>query len=235
MVNKRGDAVILSKSRSDTYEKQVIVPTGQKLSYIDAFNKILDRGGLPPNRVHDDVLVRSRNWRSLLSYYPAWAREILVYPEAYGKFEGGKDVVDAYKDRSGRSWVLTASSIPEEAIDREGGALFIEPQSIKVGVKKVIIKADSKATRILSPFMQKSGWGVVDEDTRVPLGSVSGFSPYKTKRYLWRIDGAGVRPLVREWSGLNIDYRRYVYSDYGPDNAFGVGLIDVEQRSGKSR
>lgn len=214
-----------------------IVPTGHLSGYIEAFYSVKDKGGLPFNVLHDDVLVRSDAWKQLTryhiitqrkGYYPAWAREFLIYPEPNGKFTKGKDVMDTYKDKiAGMSWIFPASSVPYEAWERIGIGLFVNPQNVEVINDKVIVEADSKAVVILAPFLQKKDWGKVDEATRIPLALVPDSDSFDAVRYLWRTDGIGVRPLVRDSEGPAID-GRFVFADCWRDLPFGVGLVGRE-------
>ena len=203
--------------------KQTIIQTGQRLSYVKAFNLVRDIGGLPSNVLHDDTLVRSDVWKQLKSYYAAWAREVLVYPEQKGRFKKGEDVVDAYEDEAGRTWVFPASSMPEEAVGKAGVALFVDPQNVRIDGKRIIIDADPKSITIISPFLQENGWGRVDERTRVPLALAPDTGEFNAKRYLWRLNGIGVRPIVRDSDGIGD--KRTVYAIYGREGTFGVGLV----------
>ena len=195
-----------------------IIPTGQKMPWLQAVEAAGEKG-LPSNVLHDETLVRSDVWKQLPEYYPAWAREVLVYPEKGGKFMRGEDVVDGYTDDKGRQWVFPASQIPEAAIGKNGIALFVNPQRVEVEGSKVTIIADPQSITVLDGFMQKSGWGKVDEKTRVPVSSHESLA-YEQKRYLWRLDTAGVRPLVR--GDYLIDSRRGVVANGRPDDRSGV-------------
>lgn len=215
--------MVISKGQAGQAKTRQIIQTGQRLSYIEAFNSVRDRGGLPSNLLHDDILIRSGDWKQLKSYYAAWAREVLVYPEQKGKFKKGEDVVDAYGDEAGRTWVFPASSMPEEAVGKIGVALFVDPQNVRIDGKRVIIEADPKSITIISPFLQENGWGKVDERTKVPLALAPDTGEFDARRYLWRINGIGVRPIVRDRDGIGD--RRTVYAIYGREGAFGVGLV----------
>ena len=192
-------------------QKQVITYTGRDMGYLDARKFVMDKGGLPSNVLHDDNLVRSDDWRKLQrqGYYGAWAREFSVYPETNGRFKIGEDVVDAIVDNMGRQWVFPASLIPKEAFDMETPSLFVDPgndlKSIEVNDKRVAIVGPASIT-VISRSIQINGQvGEVDETTRMPLyvnealrSSLTG----KKKRWLYRIEGAGVRPLVRGYSAV---------------------------------
>jgi hypothetical protein len=205
--------------------RQVIVPTGQRLGYVEAFNLVRDKGGLPSNVLHDDILVRSEGWKQLQGYYPAWAREVLVYPEKNGVFKRGQDIIDG-------QWVFPASFIPELAIGQEKVGLFVDLQNVEASENRVVILAEPKSVIVLAPFIQNSGeLGKVDEATRVPLYVEKDERQFLTedqKRWLWRIDGQAVRPLVRGWVAVSFDNRRIVYADFRPYDSFGMGLVRRE-------
>lgn len=220
------------RTGGEAQTKQIIVPTGQRLGYIDAFNAVRDKGGLPSNVFHDDELVRSDDWKQLRSYYPAWAREVLVYPEKNGVFKKGRDAEDAITDNANRKWILPASCIPKEAIGVKGVALFVDPESVEVYGERVAIISKPESIIILTPFMQTDGWGRMDARTRVPL-ALPRDADELNNRYLWRIDGTGVRPLVRGWGAFGFSDRRNVIASYGQDLAFGVGSVGREATAPK--
>jgi hypothetical protein len=213
--------VLAEKECLQAHAKHMIVPTGNRLSYVEAFNLVREIGGLPSNVLHDDTLVRFGNWKQLGLYYPAWAREVIVHPERNGMFRAGKDVVDADPDCEGRSWIFPSSLMPVEALGRHGMALFIDPQEIRVEGRKVVIETDPKSIMIVKQFPQVRGWGRVDERTRLPLALAPESRMFDAERYLVRVDGAGVRPVVRGCYSL----RRVVDASYWHDLAFGVGSV----------
>jgi hypothetical protein len=112
--------------------------------------------------VHDDTLVNSDAWVQLkmqgyYGIYGAWAREVLVYPEPYGKFAKGKDIEDAIPDDLGRRWMFPASSIPENAIEKGKIALFVKPQVVECDDERVVILSQPEAITVVTGFMQKDG------------------------------------------------------------------------------
>lgn len=223
----------------EVQKRQVIKPTGENAGWLNARKSVQDKGGLPSNVLHDDVLVKlwptlsEPEKAKLRGYYAAWAREVLVYPAKEGQFKKGKDVVDAHKDEQGREWVFPASSMPEEAVGRDKVGLFVDPQNVEVNSKRVVVLAEPKSIVVLTPFIQSNGgMGLVDEKTRVPLEVAPEVAERLTedqRRWLYRVDGAGVRPLVRDVTG-----RRYVYALYGRrDCAFGVAYVGLEEAAPK--
>ena len=211
---------------------QKIIPTGEHAGWLKAREALRDKGGLPSNVLHDDVLVRSDQWKKLTEYYPAWAREVLVYPAKNGQFRKGEDVVDSFEDEAGRKWIFPASSIPEEAIGRHKVGLFVDPGSVEVTDKKVIISAKSQSAVVLGPFIQDDGLsGIVDDETRVPLESER--EPVEDqKRWLYRVKGSGVRPLVRDVYGYYYG-RRLVRAGDWLGKAFGVAYVGLEEAAPK--
>lgn len=190
--------------------------------YLEARKLTSDKGGLPSNVLHDDYLVGTDKWKDVQKAYPSWAREILVYPPKDGKFDG-KDVVDSNKDGHGRKWILPASYVPKEAVGKERVGLFINPQEVKEEKGRVVVYPQSVV--ILHPFIQQScNGGKVDENTRIPLEveyELWKTIPAEEKRWLLRMDGAGVRPLVRSLSMKDIEtYRK-------PDNGLRVAHVRI--------
>ncbi|MBU0591309.1 hypothetical protein KKD40_03770 [Candidatus Micrarchaeota archaeon] len=228
---------------TEVLRRQVIKPTGENAGWLDARNSVKNKGGLQSNVLHDDVLVKlwpklsEQERDQLKSYYPAWAREVLVYPTKGGQLRKGVDVVDGYEDDAGRNWILPASSIPEQAVGRKSICLFVDPDSVEVSDKKVVVLAEPQSIIVLSSFIQESGQiGQVDERTRVPLEVsqkvAEGLSDDQ-KRWLWRVDSEGVRPLVR--AVADFYGRRYVYADNRHDVAFGVASVGLEEAAPRVR
>ncbi|MEW6528902.1 MAG: hypothetical protein AB1391_03365 [Candidatus Micrarchaeota archaeon] len=220
----------------ETHKRQIIVPIGKKLSWLEARESVKDRGGLPQNVLHDDILVKSWSTFSelkkgeLKTYYDAWAREVLIYPEKGGQFKKGEDVVDAFQDISGRKWVFPACCVPKQAVGKEKVGLVVDPESVEVFRGSVVILAPLASVVVLDNFIQHSGrMGKVDERTRIPLEILESesLSEYE-KRWLWRTDGAGVRPLVRTVGNFFYD-RRYICADVKYDSAYGVAYVGLEE------
>lgn len=198
----------------------------KELGYLEARKVAEPYGGLPRNVTHKRTLVDSDDWKGLRDYYPAWAREILVYPEQNGTFEKDKDVVDAYADEKGRKWVYPSFCIPHEAIGKKNVALFVTPMAIADGKDKVtVIAAPHSGVAVLSDFPQDSQWGTVDQNTGIPLSAKNVDTSSNTSGYLWRLNTAGVRPLVRSYD----DFWRFVFANGWLDCGFGVGVESLEE------
>ena len=201
-----------------TVTKEKIVPLNKGAGYLEARKLTAEKGSkLPSNVLHDDVLVRSDDWRQISDAYPLWAREVLVYPAKGSKFEKGKDVVD-----SQTGWILPASYVPEQAVGKQNMGLFVDPRDVTKENGKVIVHPENLV--VLASFIQNSGdSGKVDEQTRVPLNLP--LDSEDQKRYLWRIGGSGVRPLLRD-VGYD-DGRRYVDAYDWPDDGCGVAIVGL--------
>jgi hypothetical protein len=172
------------------------------------------------------------------NYYGAWAREVLVYPKKDGEFKKGRDVVDAFKDDKGREWIFPAHSIPEVAIGRKGIGLFVDPQEIEVKDKKAVVLARPESIVVLENFIQNNGEiGKVNEATRIPLSVEKSESQDLTddqRRWLWRVNGAGVRPLVRGYVFEDaLDDIRIVHADGYHAGEFGVGWASTNLEQDK--
>jgi hypothetical protein len=203
--------------------KLIMGPDGKVINagYLEAAKLAAAQGlHLPSNVLHDDYLVGSEKWNELnkKSYYAAWVREIIAYPEKDGMFEADKDVID-----SGTSWTLEAKHVPAQAIGVKGVGLFIDPEEVKEDNGKMIVIP--KTIIVLSGIIQESGGvGQVDPNTRIPLqvdARIFAQLAENEKRWFYRISGIGVRPLVRnDYDLLN---RWLVSSGNEPSSAFGVG------------
>lgn len=196
-----------------------IVQLGKNARYLEARKAVAERKmRLPPHPPLDSYVQRNR-------VYGLWADELLAHPAKDGVFQSGKDVVDALT-----GMILPASYVPKEAVGRNGVGLFVVPEDVREEHGKVIVHAQSVI--VLDGMIQKSDtWvaGKPHDITRIPLViSPEEFErlPEEEKRWLYRIAGEGVRPLVRrsdyDWYGYD---RRDVFAYYGADFVFGVAGV----------
>ncbi len=177
----------------------IIIPIEKNMTWIDGFNETRNQGGMPSNVLHDDYLVCTEKYKELpSSYYAAWAREVVAYPQANRVFKRGEDLVD-------ENWILPWEYISKlndavEFVGEKGRALFIEPLDVHIDGNRVIIIPDLQSTIVLSNFLQQGGCGKVDEATRMPMKvtdqELNNLSENET-RHLYRISGNGLRPLSR--------------------------------------
>jgi hypothetical protein len=228
-------AITATQAREVAQEEQQtrIVSTGRIQTWLDA-RLAMDKEGkrMPTNADYDKISVGSEKWREISRVFPAWTDSVLIYPAKNGKFNAGKDAVDACKDRAKNEWVFSAASIPKEAIGKEGVGIHIDHPAIEVRGKTVILSAGPESTvTVLEDFIQESGKaGKVDEKTRVPLAvSNADNLPAGQIRWLYRVDTAGVRPLVRGFYACNWWYTRLVVSGDGREG-FGVPEFEACRR-----
>lgn len=210
-------------------QQTVIVPTGKMQPWLHA-RLALDKKKkkMPSNANYDSVLIGSDAWMQIKEVFPAWTDTVLVYPESGGEFKGGEEVIDALKDGMGNSWVFSTDSIPMAAIGKKGVAICIDHPKIKLLENKVVLSAGTESTvTVLRNFIQESGRaGRVDERTRVPLESDTRDLPLDQIRRLYRVNGAGVRPLVRVCDGYIVD-RWAVNVHYRQDYRYGVAQLET--------
>ena len=194
-----------------------IVQLGMDACYLDARKAVAERKmRLPPHPLLDAYVQKN-------GVYVFWADELLVHPEKGGVFQSGKDVQDSLT-----GWILPASYMPKEAVGRKEVGLYVVPEDVGEERGKVIVHAQSVI--VLDGITQVSDkWvaGKPHDITRIPLVvSSEEFErlPEEEKRWLYRIAGEGVRPLVRGWYDM-----RDVNAGCGPDVAFGVaGVLATE-------
>ncbi len=216
--------------------KGTILYTGVRLEYAEAVNYTKGAGGLPRHVLLDKVTVSTAPEAECLEserYWPGGARELLAYPEMGGVFKKGYDVVDSFRDDKGRAWILPASSIPEEALDKPYMGLLVDPSGLEITSRSVVVLAEPHLITPLCPFLQTKGdFGKVDRATGIPL-----IVPYKlekealhgeSKRWLWRIDGVGIRPLIRSHDPV-FGLRRQVSAYAKHCTPFGVATVAPTQ------
>lgn len=203
-------------SKTQTRE---IAQLGMDARYLEARKAVAERKmRLPPHPMLDAYVQRNR-------VYGFWADELFAHPEKNGVLQQGKDVKDSLT-----GWILPASYVPKEAVGRKGVGLFVVPENVGDEKGKVIVHA--KSVMVLDGVTQVSDKyvpGKPHEITRIPLVvSPEEFErlPEDEKRWLLRIAGEGVRPLVR---GDDVDWDRSagrdVCANCGADVAFGVAGV----------
>ncbi len=221
---------LYSKEQEPSFER-TIVPDGMKADWLAARKIAEEKGGLPPYALHDDILARSTDWARFRGYYPAWARELLVYPAPGKVFERGRNVVDATKDKNGRYWIFPATCIPEKALGKKGVGLFVTPIDVVVKDQYVIIIAEPKSVFTLDNFIQdKSGIGIVDEVTRIPLRTDRATLEKldeTEKRSFWRVTTSGVRPICTGFDLADRDFRCGPITNIKVSGTFGVGHAEA--------
>ena len=203
---------LLSAYRKKTEGPRIRSLNNRKLTYLEARNAAEPYGGLPTNALHQKILVETYDWKSpeLKGYYPAFAREMSIYPYAGETMKKGEDVINV--DNKGRKWVYPAYCIPDEAINKVGKALMVNPRKIIEEEKEVTVIANPyKDVTILSNFPQSTGW------TRT----------FGANNYIWRLAEAGVWPLVRYFG--DVVNRRGVDVGYRLGDRFGVGYESIEE------
>ncbi len=209
---------LLSAYRKKT-EGHRIRSLNTELTYLEARKAAEPYGGLPTNALHQKTLVETDEWKSpeLKGYYPAFAREMSVYPKSGETMKKGEDVIDAFLDDKGRKWIYPAYCIPDEAINQVGKALMINPRKIIEEEKEVTVIANpykDKDVTVLSDFPQRFGWT----------------QTFGADNLVRRVSGAGVRPLVRSFVSFGVcDGRRDVFVNCRLGDNFGVGYESIEE------
>ncbi len=205
---------LLSAYREKTKMPKIRSLNNRKLTYLEARKAAEPYGGLPTNALHQKTLVETDDWKNpeLRKYYPAWAREVLAYPNSGETMKKGEDLIDPYLDDKGRRWVYPSYCIPDEAIGQSGKALMVNPRKIVEEENEVTIIADpNKDVTILSNFPPDAGgW------TRT----------FGTDNLIYRRGTAGVRPLVR---GYYHHYDRRIIAVYWHSDSFRVGYESIEE------
>ena len=207
--------------------RENIVPLGKKSGRLEAERIASGLGKrLPSNVLHEDYILGGEALKEAKTIFPAWVREVLVYPEAYRRFNLGKDMVD-----SETGWTVLWSDlmklIPPSGLSGKNKGIVIDPMDFLEEEGRVIVFPRSAV--ILAHFIQRSGPGKVDEATGVPLDIMP--EREDKERWLYRTSGAGVRPLIRFLDGYDNYHRLNVGADHKPDSCFGVVIEASEVRA----
>jgi hypothetical protein len=184
---------------------------GFSADYLGAHKTLASNGlKLPSNVLLDDILCNGNEWQK--HRFPIWAREIVAYPNRFCTFEKGRDVKDLQT-----GWILPASYIPESAYGKQFVGLFIDPGTVSIEKGRPVIHPVSVS--VLSNFIQKSGLGgKLDEASGIPI-NVSPDAWLRLaepeKRWFTRIDGRGLRPIMRLVCGDS--FRQHVHAGCNPN------------------
>lgn len=178
--------------------KQVTI-TGKSADYFGTRRISKDMGGRPISSALDDkALVGPDALAPNIKIYHRWNDEIVSHPEKGGKFQRGKDIID-----SQTRWLLLASDVSRlapEAFDEPGLYLYIKPTQVIVDKGRTIVQPET--IKVVRNVVQTSGeGGKADEETRLPLQvakEVWDALSDDDKRWLYRIQGVAVRPMVRD-------------------------------------
>ncbi|MCI0504355.1 hypothetical protein L0Y65_06650 [Candidatus Micrarchaeota archaeon] len=203
-------------------DRERIVPLKRtSWDYIEARRMAAQRGmKLPSNVLHDEYLVRSGDWEQVKEIYPAWARELLVYPRIGRKFTNGRDVIDSEEDHQGRRWVLPAEYLRKahergEVYGIADAGLLLEPGDFEEKNWRVIVHP-SIITILHNVVGLVSMGGKMNEITGLPERMQPGQRiPPGMKRRLFRNEGAGVRPIIRGVFGRYTDVRHNIIAGDG--------------------
>ena len=155
-----------------------------------------------------------------------WVNELIAHPPKDGQFRTGEDIIDAQTGWK-LPWEVAVTFIAATELVRKGIGLFIKPSKDWDGEGQAVQPA---SISLIHPFMQLSGWGKVDPETRIPLEisaeEIARLS-YGEQRYLWRLEHSVLRPLVRYGDYY---FRRSVSASYwAPDRIGVVGVFDVDE------
>lgn len=218
----------MTSTQSGKPKRSRIIPLGIETGWIESRELTRERGGLPSNLDHDDVLVYSEEWRALFQcrYYPAWAKEVIVHPAKDGTFKRNGDVANLRKDEKGRIWTLPESYLPEFVIGREKVGLVVDPDAVEVTNERVVIHP--KSIFVIAPFMQNDReYGIAEKATGIPVhmgvNSLRDVDPRQIRR-LVRHGFQAVRPLVRGF----VNNRREICADCFPNGCFSAGYVERE-------
>jgi hypothetical protein len=194
-----------------------IVPLDCGASYLLASRLVAkEHMKLPSNVLHDDYLTNGQKWEAIRQIYPAWAREILVYPEKGGSFVKREDVIDCRTEWALPAQFLTDPKYVDGDVFRPGVGLLVDPAYFDQMSGRVFVIALS--VKVIFPFIQVSNaGGLLEKRTCIPLDvQASG----EEARWLYLVDGIGVRPIMRECDDCNGKWR--IHASVSPDMVFGV-------------
>lgn len=183
--------------------------------------------------------------------YPAWARELLAYPETNCRFSRWRDIVGHF-DTETTPWVLPRSEIVKaglaKAIRNPNVGLFIDPgmraEDMHIerykGKDAVIVHPQSIV--LLEQFIQSSvAIGDMEYHTGIPLWKPSDIkrsAMLDDRRVLHRIHGLYFGPIKRDkgysrYYGCEIAYQdAHVYANIHCNSYLAIAGEKVVQQTG---
>lgn len=213
---------------SENRAMQIVLLGKTAASYPKA-RKIAEKRGmrLPPYPLLERYVLRAKRGGFV-------ANELLAHPEKDGVFKKGRDIMDSMADLA-----IPASEVPPWAFGRRGIGLVVVPKDGEDGLEasKWRVWVHPQSIVVFNRMIQTSGQWVPGKPhtiTGIPVAvSPKEFErlPEDMKRWLYRIAGEGVRPLV---CGYEDDLVRldgqYVDTYFGVrvDDAFAVAGIPIQ-------
>jgi len=210
------------QTTTGTKIRDIITPVdGKRTDFIAATRLANVLGGLPSNVLVDRI---ARSGEKPVEG-PFWTSHLLVYPGRDGIFVN-EDFVDWQT-----KWLLPAAYIPSDIMGVKGMGLLIQPHIIEKEHSRTVVHALMEGVRVIQPFLPESGWGKACTSTGMPLENVDSEKWVATgdARYLWRVDGPAIRPIVRDF---NTPYD--IIAGCTPDRAFAVSYATTTRERGES-
>ena len=143
-----------------------------------------------------------------------WLGQILAYPQIDGAFKKGRDFHDAHS-----GWIVPGSAIPPEVAGKAGAALLMRPGLLEEKRERVVV-IPSEVEIQLCMIQSKFGYGTPDPETSLPTVNALSYYPAPGLNGFFRLDGPGVRPIVRNLYGQG-----NLAADYWPGARFPVLAI----------
>ncbi|MDO8554864.1 MAG: hypothetical protein Q7S22_08695 [Candidatus Micrarchaeota archaeon] len=191
-------------------KRRVLDVVVRGVTYPEARKRVKEFGlQLPSNSFfHKFHTGEEKTLRLNLDYgYGAFAREVLVFPERDGVFTRGKDMIDPFSHLVFPASYLARVNEVREIFGVKKVGLFVDPEDVTTEQDRFIVHPANVV--ILSPFIQVNHGkhivsshvtGTLHPETKVPLAA----KPEKLVAlsssdigYLERVEGLGVRPIVR--------------------------------------
>jgi hypothetical protein len=208
---------------------EILKKYNEGVTFIEAL-KLAEGKRLISNKEADAILQDEQEYEKYKDLFYCWTGTLLIY-EAPSKPFGDKPFGEFVKDSS-TGWII---DVPKRYQGKKDCALIIEHPHFKIQKGKydmTFIMPDKDSNLIMLPeFPTGSSWHIPEPSFGIPIGKTIN-SDEKEARYLYRRDGASIRPLCRYNFDFN-DGRRDVDADRSPyDGRLGVGA--VETLSGES-
>lgn len=231
-------------------EVSVLAPYGKKgLTQRGAVSTANEKKLVIANCVlHDNILVKTDEWRSINKVYPAWVGNLGATVRAGRSFreanpaDDGKYVIFTFKDEDSKE-ITRRLEVPSDYRDRRNILLHVKHgfvdgkptfEIVKDGENAEIVHVlKPELIQVVSDFPTKDGWYLTDADG-IPIGKeVSDANP--DARCLNRLD-TYLGLLARGYYNYRYDYyfRRGVDVYVRPSNRFGV-LTLVDSRGAVAR
>ena len=205
----------------DPEKVKQVIEFHKKLNFFQALALAQREGRLiVPHDVHDRILTETTDEQYLIQNYPVWTGTLAIYEAPDTPF--GEQVVF-----QGLTFI-----VPAQLQGKTNCALIVEHPDFEIvtlGGSRYELRVSDESIHLLKNFPKKDGWYIPHSERKIPQDELVAES--KDARYLWRLGGSYLGPVVRV---AGVDDRQFVGVGYRSNGRFGVALMPLTAAPEKS-